>query len=172
MITNDYVTSGELQAAISGLATNAALTAHTSNINIHCTLQDKLAWTRKVNPETLNDYATLSAMNEALSGKLDAITPVIESNDPYILNLSGNASYIWDLSESTSTATLQVTGVYGQEQTWAVDIKLGASASVFYYFGFKADECDSLTANKVNHCVVRWDGAYARLYCYAINDLA
>ena len=99
--------------------------------------------------------------------------PVVSTSSSYLV-LERDKSYNWDLRSFNGINMLETEGVlaYGvNDFTWAVDILLGGTGSVQYGLTFDAAGSDALTANKLNRCIVRWDGTAARLYCYKTEDL-
>lgn len=99
--------------------------------------------------------------------------PVVSTSSSYLV-LERDKSYNWDLRSFNGINMLETEGslAYGvNDFTWAVDILLGGTGSVQYGLTFDAAGSDALTANKLNRCIVRWDGTAARLYCYKTEDL-
>jgi len=100
--------------------------------------------------------------------------PIIRTSDAMLI-LSGDNAYSWELTGSTGTSILSVnvTSYSGSEKLWSVDIALGTAASVQYDdMTIDIENSAPLVANKVNKCVVRLAVGFARVYCYALEDLA
>lgn len=123
--------------------------------------------------DLVNDsgFATSSYVDEAVNEPIEIIKLVGSNANTFTISGTNKAYYIDCYSDATAHP-LSCELIDGKELVWGVDINLGPSASIVYGDTFNTDECDALTANNLNRCVVRSDGKSGILKVYSTTDLA
>ena len=128
---NGYATETYVDNAVSGLATEADLTTHTSDTDIHVTASEKEDWNGKLGPGDLPaDIATETWVNEQLSAKQDAITN--DNKLDYSL-ISGTPSIPLSTSELVNDSDFATSGYVNTQVTAATSGKLDKADYVAPY---------------------------------------
>ena len=137
---------------------------------LHAYISDIRIYNRYLDISEVDSIMSITSVGNAIKTVeyIPAVseTVMLHGDNAYMLRMNGAGSGYNVTTTLTCENTPNVTRV------WLVDI-IGPDVNVVSYdpHVFNVDECDPITAGKINRCIVKWDGTEAILYCYRVDDM-